>query len=159
VTKVRQKRGQTKPKSEEGIFIVERRKYPRFTVELPLDYSIESKDHYGGVAVNASRGGLVAYLPAAMVVGTSLNIEIIFAKGFELNSVRARAKVVWSRLAPKAIWGEYRYGLEFEKFQEGDLQKLKTLLREAGEGAADQGRYKAGNTPSPLRRTSGLQIP
>jgi hypothetical protein len=88
-----------------------------------------------------------------------LNIEIIFAKGFELNSVRARAKVVWSRLAPKAIWGEYRYGLEFEKFQEGDLQKLKTLLREAGEGAADQGRYKAGNTPSPLRRTSGLQIP
>ena len=130
---VRRKRGQTKPKSEEGIFIVERRKHPRFKVDLPLDYSIENKDHYGGVAANASRGGLVVYLPAAIVVGTSLNIEIIFVKGFELNSIRARAKVIWSNLAREVIWGEYRYGLEFEKFQEGDVQKLKTLLREAGE--------------------------
>ncbi|OGP93373.1 MAG: hypothetical protein A2156_13145 [Deltaproteobacteria bacterium RBG_16_48_10] len=133
MTTVRRKRGQTKPRSEEGIFIVERRKHPRFNVELPLDYSIENKDHYGGVAANASRGGLVAYLPVAIAVGTSLNIEIIFVNGFELNSVRARAKVIWSNLAPRVIWGEYRHGLEFEKFQERDVQKLKTLLREAGE--------------------------
>jgi hypothetical protein len=132
-TTVRGKRRQTKPRSEKGIFIVERRKHPRFRLELPLDYSIENKDHYGGVAANASRGGLVVHLPVAIVVGTSLNIEIIFVKGFELNSIRARAKVVWSNLAPKVIWGEYRYGLEFERFQEGGVRKLKTLLREVGE--------------------------
>jgi len=131
MTTLRRKRGKNRPRSEKGIFIVERRKHPRFTVELPLDYSIENKDHYGGVAVNASRGGVIVYLPLAIIVGSSLNIEIIFVKGFELNSIRARAKVVWSRLAPKATWGEYRYGLEFEKFQEGDLQKLRALLREA----------------------------
>jgi c-di-GMP-binding flagellar brake protein YcgR len=151
MTTVRRRRGKTKPRPGEGIFIVERRKHPRFAVELPLDYSIENKDHYGGVAINASRGGVIAHLPVAMVVGTLLNIEIIFVKGFELSSIRARAKVVWSRLAPKAIWGVYRYGLEFEKFQEGDLQKLKALLRETGERTVNPGRYKAGGAPSAQR--------
>jgi c-di-GMP-binding flagellar brake protein YcgR len=129
----RRKKGQTKSRPEESILIVERRKHRRVSVELPLNYSIENKDHYGGIAANASRGGLVAYLPVPIAVGTPLNIEMIFVNGFGLNSIRARAKVIWSNLAPKVIWGEYRYGLEFEKFQEGDVQKLKTLLREAGE--------------------------
>ena len=133
ISTVRTKRGQARPMTAQGIFVGERRRHPRFSLELPLDFSIENKDHYGGVAANASRGGLVAYLPTAIVVGTSLNIEIIFARGFELNSIRARARVIWSNLAPKVTWGEYRYGLEFEDFQEGDAQKLKTLLKEAGE--------------------------
>jgi c-di-GMP-binding flagellar brake protein YcgR len=159
MTTVRRKREQTKPRAEKGIFIVERRKHPRFNVELPLDYSIENKDHYGGVAVNASRGGLIVYLPVAIVVGTSLNIEIIFVKGFELNSIKVRAKVIWSNLAPKVIWGEYRYGLEFEKFQEGDLQKLKALLREAGERTVDKERNRSDKESSALKRVSGPRIP
>ena len=133
MTIARRRREQSKSGSEETISIVERRKHRRLSIELPLDYSIENKDHLGGVATNASRGGLVAYLPVGIVVGTSLNVEIIFANGFELNSIRARARVVWSNLAPKVTWGEYRYGLEFEKFQEGDARKLKTLLEEAGD--------------------------
>ena len=135
---VRRKAKKSKVESKEGIFIVERRKDPRFTLELPMDYSIESVDRYGGVAANASRGGLLVYLPEAIVVGTSLKIEILFAKGSELNSVRAIAKVVWSDLAPREIWGEYRYGLEFQSFQEGDLQKLKRLLKEVGETKSRQ---------------------
>jgi c-di-GMP-binding flagellar brake protein YcgR len=133
LTTVRRKTRSAKPKSKEGIFIVERRKDPRFAVELPMDYSIESVDRYGGVAANASKGGLLVYLPEAIVVGTSLKIEILFAKESELNSIRAIAKVVWSDLAPREILGEYRYGLEFESFVEGDLQKLKRLLKEVGE--------------------------
>jgi len=135
---VRRKAKRSKRESKEGIFIVERRKDPRVTLELPMDYSIESVDRYGGVAANASKGGLLVYLPEAIVVGTSLKIEILFAKGSELNSIRAIARVVWSDLAPKEIWGEYRYGLEFESFQEGDLQKLKRLLKEVGETRSRQ---------------------
>ena len=131
--KVRRKTGQTKARSQEGIFIVERRKHPRLSMELPLDYRIEREDRFGGITTNASIGGVLVYLPEPIVVGTSLKIEILFAKGSELNSIKADAKVVWSDLAPKEIWGEYRYGLEFESFQEGDLQKLKKLLREVGE--------------------------
>jgi hypothetical protein len=98
-----------------------------------LDYCIERKDRFGGVTANASRGGLLVYLPEAIVVGTLLKIEILFARGLKLNSVKAIAKVVWSDLPPKDIWREYRYGLEFQSFQKGDLQKLKRLLKEAGE--------------------------
>jgi len=138
LTMARKQARKSKLESKEGIFIVERRKDPRFTLELPMDYSIESVDRYGGVAANASKGGLLVYLPEAIVVGTSLKIEILFAKGSELNSVRAIAKVVWSDLAPREIWGEYRYGLEFQSFQEGDLQKLKRLLKEVGQTKSPQ---------------------
>jgi c-di-GMP-binding flagellar brake protein YcgR len=131
--KGRRKTGQSKARSQEGIFIVERRKHPRFSIELPLDYRIEREDRFGGITANASIGGVLVYLPEPIVVGTSLKIEILFAKGSELNSIKANATVVWSDLAPKEIWGEYRYGLEFESFQEGDLQKLKKLLKEVGE--------------------------
>lgn len=133
LTTLRKKTRQTKAKSPKGIFIVERRKQPRFSLELPLDYRIERKDRFGGVTANASRGGLLVYLPEAIVVGTLLKIEILFAKGLELNSISAIAKVVWSDLPPKEIWGEYRYGLEFQSFQKGDLQKLRRLLKEVGE--------------------------
>jgi len=128
----RKKPRQIKGKSSQGLFIMERRKDPRLTLELPMDYSIESVDRYGGVAANASKGGVLAYLPEPIVVGTSLKIEILYAKESELNSIRAIAKVVWSDMAPREVWGEYRYGLEFQSFQEGDLQKLKKLLKEVG---------------------------
>ncbi len=157
MTTAKRKRRKTEPRSKEGIFIVERRKHPRFNIELPLDYSIENEDHYGGVAVNASRGGVVVYLPVAIVVGTSLNMEIIFVKGFELNSIKVQAKVIWSRLVPKVIWGEYRYGLEFEKFQEGDLQKLKAMLREAGKHTAGQERDESGDDPLARKRAGRPQ--
>ena len=133
IATVRRKRKKGRSKPKEGILIVERRKHPRFRLELPLDYSIESIECYGGVAANASKGGLLVYLPEAILVGTLLKIEILFVKGSELNSIKASAKVVWSDLAPKEIWGEYRYGLEFKSFQEGGLQKLKSLLKEVGE--------------------------
>jgi c-di-GMP-binding flagellar brake protein YcgR len=134
LTAVRRKKGKDKLKSKEGIFLVERRKYPRIRVELPLDYSlVGSKEIYEGKVANASEGGLLVYLPEAMKIGAILKIEILFVKGSELNTIKAIVKVVWSDLAAKKAWGEYRYGLEFQSFQEGDFHQLKILLKEVGE--------------------------
>ncbi len=133
LTAVRRKKGKDKLKSKEGIFVVERRKHPRISVELPLDYSlVDSKDTHGGIVANASEGGLLVYLSEAIELGILLKIEIIFVKRSELNTIRGIAKVVWSDLAAKKVWGEHRYGLEFQSFQEGDLHKLETLLKEVG---------------------------
>ncbi|MDP2959868.1 MAG: PilZ domain-containing protein, partial [candidate division Zixibacteria bacterium] len=127
-------------KSKEGIFIVERRKHPRIRVELPLDYSLADREETcGGVVANASEGGLLVYLSETTELGTLLKIEILFVKGSELNTIRGIAKVVWSDLAAKKAWGEYRYGLQFQSFQEGDLKKLKTLLQEVGKTHDRQG--------------------
>jgi len=137
---VRRKKEKDKSKSKEGIFIVERRKHPRIGVELPLDYSLADREEtYGGVVANASEGGLLVYLSETTELGALLKIEIIFVKGSELNTIRGIAKVVWSDLAAKKVWGEYRYGLQFQSFQEGDLKKLKTLLHEVGKTHDRQG--------------------
>jgi c-di-GMP-binding flagellar brake protein YcgR len=134
LTTVRRKSRQTKPKSKEGIFIVERRKNPRFSIELPLDYSlVDSEETHGGLIADISEGGLLVYLPEALKLETLLRIQILFVKGMELNSIKAIAKIVWSDLATKTISEENRYGLEFQSFIEGDLQKLKTILKEVGE--------------------------
>jgi len=140
LTAVRKKKEKDKSKSKEGIFLVERRKHPRIRVELPLDYSLADREEtYGGIVANASEGGLLVYFSEATELGALLKIEILFVKGSELNTIRGIAKVVWSDLAAKKAWGEYRYGLQFQSFQEGDLKKLKTLLQEVGKTHDRQG--------------------
>lgn len=134
VTAVRRKKGSNKSQSREGVFVVERRKYPRISVEFPLDYSlVGSKENHGGFIANISEGGLLVYLPEVLKIGTLLRIEILFVKGTELNPVKGAAKIVWSDLAMKTISDENRYGLEFQSFIEGDLDKLRKLLKEIGE--------------------------
>jgi len=134
LTTVRRKKGDDKSQSKEGVFIVERRKHPRISVDLFLDYSlVDIKASHGGIAADISEGGLLVYLPEALQVGTLLKIEILFVKGLELNLIKAMARIVWSDLAVREISGENRYGLEFQSFMEGDLDKLKRLLKEVGE--------------------------
>lgn len=130
----RRKKGEAKTKSKEGLLVVERRKNPRVSVELPLDYApVGHKESHGGLIANISEGGLLVYLPEALPMGTLLKIEILFVKGTELNSIKGVAKIAWSDLAMKTISDENRYGLEFQSFIEGDLNKLKNLLKEIGE--------------------------
>jgi len=133
-TAVRRKRGKSKSQSKEGVLVVERRRCPRISVELPLDYTLaDSKESHGGLVANISEGGLLVYLPEAIKLGTLLKMEVLFVKGLELNSFKAIVKVVWTDLAAKEVSGENRYGLEFQSFIEGDLDKLKRLLKEVGE--------------------------
>jgi c-di-GMP-binding flagellar brake protein YcgR len=130
-TAVRRKKG--KEKSKEGIFIVERRKHPRVRIELPLDYSlVDSEETNKGIIAGISEGGLLVYLPEALNSDTLLRIQILFVKGKELNLIKAIVKIVWSDLAARVISEENRYGLEFQSFIEGDLQKLKAILKEVG---------------------------
>jgi len=121
------------PGKKMGVLAIEKRRHPRYSVELPLDYSLTNgNETYGGIVANASEGGLLVYLPEVMRIGDFLKIEIFYANGLELNSVKAVAKVVWYDLAAKESWGEHRYGLQFESIEDKDLERLKTLLREIG---------------------------
>ncbi len=116
-----------------GVLSIEKRKYPRFSVELPLNYSrTESKEIFGGMVANASEGGLLVYLPERMEMGAFLKIEIFYVRGLELDTIRAVGKVVWCDLAARESWGEHRYGLQFQYIDEKDLSRLTTLLKEVG---------------------------
>jgi hypothetical protein len=116
-----------------GVLAIDKRKHPRFSVDLPLDYArVDGKELYGGIAANASEGGLLIYLPERMEIGTFLKIEILYVRGLELNTIKAVGKVVWSDLAARETYGEHRYGLEFQSIEEEDFNRLKTLLKEVG---------------------------
>jgi c-di-GMP-binding flagellar brake protein YcgR len=116
-----------------GVLSIEKRKYPRFSVELPLNYSrAEGKETLGGMVANASEGGLLVYLPERMEIGAFLKIEIFYVRGLELDTIKAVAKVVWCDLAARESWGEHRYGLQFQYIDQKDLSRLTTLLKEVG---------------------------
>lgn len=121
------------PQNKMGVLAIEKRRHPRYSVELPLGYSrTNGKETYGGIVANASEGGLLVYLPEIMMIGDLLKIEIFYASGLELKSIKAVAKVVWYDLAAKESWGEYRYGLQFHSIEEKDFERLKLLLKEVG---------------------------
>jgi len=116
-----------------GVLAIEKRKHPRFSVELPLDYSqVEGKGTYGGMVANASEGGLLVYLPERIEIGTLLKIELFYVRGLELDTIKAVVKVVWSDMAARESWGEHRYGLKFEYIDEKDFVRLTALLKEVG---------------------------
>ncbi len=124
------KKGENESRSKEGASSPERREHPRYTLELPIDYcTLDGKERWG-IAADASEGGLLVYLPEVIERGSLLKIEMFSPKGSELNTIRAMAKVVWSDSADKKIWGEYKYGLEFQAFHKKSLEKLIYLLKD-----------------------------
>jgi len=113
-----------------GVLASERRKHPRYSVELPLNYSrVDAKEIYGGIVANASEGGVLAYLPERMEIGAVLQMEILYVKGLELDTIKAIVKVVWSDLVARESWGEHRYGLQFQYIDEKDFARLIALLK------------------------------
>jgi c-di-GMP-binding flagellar brake protein YcgR len=121
------------PQTKMGVLSIEKRKYPRFSVELPLNYSrAEGKDTLGGMVANASEGGLLVYLPERMEIGALVKIEIFYVRGLELDTIKAVAKVVWCDLAARESWGEHRYGLQFQYIDQKDLSRLTILLKDVG---------------------------
>ena len=127
------KNNQFSSKTKMGVLAIEKRKYPRFSVELPLNYSrADAKETFGGMVANASEGGLLVYLPERIEIGALLKIEILYVKGLELDTIRAVAKVVWCDLAARESWGEHRYGLQFKYIDQKDFGQLTSLLKEVG---------------------------
>jgi len=113
-----------------GIVNLERRKYPRFTVDLPIEYlRLDSSTRYTGRVLNASEGGLLLYLPEQMEMGQDLKIKLFFTSGVELNTVELLAQVVWTDIHLGKGWGDYRTGVKFIDISSENLNQLKNFLR------------------------------
>ena len=69
----------------------ERRRYPRFFVDLPIKYTrTKLYSRYGkyGRVVNASEGGLLAHLPEETEIGQQLALQLFFSSRSELDILR-----------------------------------------------------------------------
>jgi len=112
-----------------GIPREERRKYPRVSLDLPLEYRVmDAPNAHGGLVVNASEMGLLINSVKDILIGSKVNIAVLFPKGFELTNFEVLAEIIWKDYHWEENWEGYRYGLKFIEILEEDRRKLKQLL-------------------------------
>ena len=117
-----------------GIGNFERRKYPRFSIDLPIEYyRAESSIPASGQTGDISEGGLLVYLSERVEVGEHLKVRCFFASISELmNTIETLAEVVWvilENLEANGLPGNYRCGLRFIDVNPMDMEKLKVFLK------------------------------
>ena len=61
-----------------GTVNFEKRKHPRFSIDLPVEYSRTDLFVKHGRAINASEGGLLLYLPEQVEIWSTFEIETFF---------------------------------------------------------------------------------
>jgi len=118
-----------KIKPRYGTVNFERRKHPRFSVDLPVEYSRTDLFVEQGRAINASEGGLLLYLPEQMGMGNHLRVKLFFTMGSELNAIETVVEVVWVDMYLEKDRGDYRTGVRFVEISTEDMGKLKNFLR------------------------------
>jgi c-di-GMP-binding flagellar brake protein YcgR len=117
-----------------GIVNFERRKHPRFNIDLPVEYYlIHSKIGGSGQAINLSEGGLLVYLTEKVEIGQHLQLKLFFPSGSELKTIEMVAEVVWIDIHLGKDWGDFRSGLRFIDISPDNLNRLKTFLRSLSE--------------------------
>ena len=119
---------ETKPRY--GIVNFEKRKHPRFNVDLPIEYSQTGLFVKHGRAVNASEGGLLLYLQEKMEIGKHLVLKLFFPSGPEMNTIETLVQVVWMDVHMGEDWRDYRTGVKFVDITPEDLNELKLFLRD-----------------------------
>jgi c-di-GMP-binding flagellar brake protein YcgR len=124
------KNGEKETKPRYGTVSFERRKYPRFNIDLPVQYyrTELSVSHNGGT-MNVSEGGLLIYFSEQMKIGEQLKLKLFFSSGSELNTIETLAEVVWVDIHLDEARGDYRSGVKFVDIPTEDMDKLKNFLR------------------------------
>lgn len=79
------------------------RRWPRYKIDLRLKVILSGDSQAFGRANNLSKGGMGAYIPCAIPIGTEIVLEV----GFPSSSQEVRLKAV-----VRSAEG-FRYGLEF----------------------------------------------
>jgi len=117
-----------------GIVNFERRKHPRFNIDLPIEYSLlPAPVSHPGRALNASEGGLLVYLSEKVEISQVLQLKLFFPSGSELNGIELIAEVTWMDIHLGKDWGDYRCGLRFVDISPEGLNKLKRFMRSLSE--------------------------
>lgn len=121
---------ENREKPRVGIVNLERRRYPRFTVDLPIEYyQVDSSIHHKGQMVNASEGGLLVYLPEQMEIGQRLKMKLFFSSDSDLNIIEMLSEVVWVDIHFSSDRGDHRCGVKLIDISPTDRNKLMNFLR------------------------------
>jgi c-di-GMP-binding flagellar brake protein YcgR len=111
-----------------GTVNFERRRHPRFSINLPVEYwkidrSLSGLSRTGDV----SEGGLLLYISEQLEVGQELNLKLSFNSELGFKSIEGRMQVAWADLSFEKESG-CRVGLKFVEISDEDMKKLKVFL-------------------------------
>jgi len=106
----------------------EKRKHPRFSVDLPVEYSRTDLAVEKGRVMNASQGGLLLYLPEQMEMGHHLTLKLFFTVGSELNTIETVVEVVWVDIHLERN-GRLSNGSEVRSNFRGGCDRLQDFLK------------------------------
>ena len=111
-----------------GTVNFERRKHPRFSINLPVEYwkinrSTSTLSRTGDI----SEGGLLLYISEQIEVGQELNLKLFFNSDLGSKSIEARVQVAWTDFCFEKESG-CRVGLKFVEISDEDMKKLKIFL-------------------------------
>ena len=112
-----------------GTVNIEKRKHPRFNIDLPIEYARTDPFVKHGRAINASEGGLLLCLPEQMEIGQHLRLKVFYSSGPELNRIETLVQVVWLDITMGKEWGDYRIGVRFVDISPEEFSNLKNFLR------------------------------
>ena len=124
------KNGEKETKPGTGVVSFERRKYPRFSVDLPMEYSrIDSPISHTGRGLDISEGGLLIYFPEKTDLSQYLRLKLFLPSGSEMNIIETLVEVAWTEIPWGETWGDYRCGVNFIDISPEDMTKLKQFLK------------------------------
>jgi len=115
-------------KSNFGTVNFERRRHPRFSINLPVEYwkinrSTSALSRTGDI----SEGGLLLYISEQIEAGQELNLKLFFNSDLGFKSIEARVQVAWTDFCFEKESG-CRVGLKFVEISGEDMKKLKIFL-------------------------------
>lgn len=121
------KNGEKEAKPSHGAVSFEKRRQPRFNIDLPIEYSrIDSPIGHTGQGLNISEGGLLIYFPEQMDLSQYLRLKFFLPSGSEISTIETLVEVVWMEIH---LEGDYRAGVRFVDISLEDMTKLKNFLR------------------------------
>ncbi len=112
-----------------GTVNFEKRKHPRFNVDLPVEYVRTELSIQHGRAFNLSEEGLLLHLPEQMEIGQHLALKLFLPVGSKIQTTEMLVQVVWVDIDLEKEWGDYRTGVSFSDISLDDLNKIKNFLR------------------------------
>ncbi len=109
---------------------LEIRKYPRCSVDLPIEYyPVDAVRPSSGHTGNVSEGGILVYFPKRKEIGQHFRFKFFFPLGTKLRSIEPMGEVVWAGTPEEGKWEDYPCGLKFVEISAEDRSKLKAFLK------------------------------
>jgi c-di-GMP-binding flagellar brake protein YcgR len=118
------------PGSRPGFVNFEMRRYPRYAIDLPIEYwRVNSPVGHTGRTVNASEGGLMLYLSDQVEIGHHLRLLVMIRSDANFETIQMLGQVVWMDIQWDGRGGDYRCGVKILEIAPEDLKRLRDYIQ------------------------------